>query len=98
MGQNSKISIFFARKAKQASAEGRSPSQELEVGPRSGLYLLVLVKTKFMLKPLEAMNAAMAQTDIQTNTTTDIATYRLNPPRGQISENLDQFCCNFLCF
>ena len=39
MGQNSIISSFFARK--KASAEGRSPPQELEVGPRSGPYLLV---------------------------------------------------------
>ena len=41
MGQNSKINSFFARRAKKASAEGRSPPQELEVGPRSGPYLLV---------------------------------------------------------
>ena len=41
MGQNSIISSFFARRAKKASAEGRSPPQELEVSPRSGLYLLV---------------------------------------------------------
>ena len=37
MGQSS----FFSRRAKKASAEGRSPPQELEVGPRSGPYLLV---------------------------------------------------------
>ena len=41
MGQNSIKSSFFARRAKKASAEGRSPPQELEVGPRSGPYLLV---------------------------------------------------------
>ena len=41
MGQNSIISNFFARRAKKASAEGQSPPQELEVSPRSGLYLLV---------------------------------------------------------
>ena len=41
--QNSIISSFFARRAKKASAEGRSPPQELEVGPRSGPYLLVAV-------------------------------------------------------
>ena len=33
--------FFFARMAKKASAEGQSPPQELEVGPRSGPYLLV---------------------------------------------------------
>ena len=36
--------LFFARRAKKASAEGRSPPQELEVGPRSGPYLLVILK------------------------------------------------------
>ena len=44
MGQNSIISSFFARRAKKASDEGRSPPQELEVGPRSGPYLLVPYK------------------------------------------------------
>ena len=42
MGQNSIIIFFFARRAKKALAEGRSPPQELEVGPRSGPYLLVV--------------------------------------------------------
>ena len=41
MGQNSIISFFFAPREKTALAEGRSPPQELEVGPRSGPYLLV---------------------------------------------------------
>ena len=41
MGQNSKIGSLFARRGKKASAEGQSPPQELEVGPRSGPYLLV---------------------------------------------------------
>ena len=40
------ISSFFARRAKKASAEGRSPPQELEVSPRSGLYLLVYFKVQ----------------------------------------------------
>ena len=44
MGQISIISSFFARRAKKASAEGQSPPQELEVGPRSGPYLLVFLK------------------------------------------------------
>ena len=43
IGQNSIKSSFFARRAKKASAEGRSPPQELEVGLRSGPYLLVRV-------------------------------------------------------
>ena len=41
MGQNSIRSSFFAQRAKKASAEGQSPSQELEEGTRSGSYLLV---------------------------------------------------------
>ena len=41
MGQNSIKSFFFALRAKKALAEGRSPPQDLEVGPRSGPYLLV---------------------------------------------------------
>ena len=35
--------VFFARRAKKAAAEDRSPPQELEVGPRSGPYLLVYI-------------------------------------------------------
>ena len=41
MGQNSIKRSFFDRRAKKSSAKGRSPPQELEVDPRSGLYLLV---------------------------------------------------------
>ena len=43
IGQNSIIRSFLAQRAKKASDEGRSPPQELEVGPRSGPYLLVFV-------------------------------------------------------
>ena len=43
MGQNSIISFLFAWRANKASAEGWSPAQELEVGPRSGPYLLVKI-------------------------------------------------------
>ena len=50
MGQNSIISSFFAQGAKKASAEGRSPLQELEVCSRSGLYLLVLVIWQLLCK------------------------------------------------
>ena len=49
MGQNSIISSFFAPRAKKASAEGRSPPQELEVSPHSGLYLLVYLVFLFFL-------------------------------------------------
>ena len=49
MGQNSIISSFFARRAKKASAEGQSPPQELEVSPRSGLYLLVYIGRKKLI-------------------------------------------------
>ena len=38
--------IFLPEGQKKASAEGRSPPQELEEGPRSGPHLLVLVKTQ----------------------------------------------------
>ena len=44
--QNSIKSFFFAQRAKKALVEGRSPPQELELGPRSGPYLLVNVKVK----------------------------------------------------
>ena len=43
MGKNSIKRSFFARRAKKVLAEGRSPPQDLEVGPRSRPYLLVLV-------------------------------------------------------
>ena len=36
MGQNSIIRSIFARRAKKAAADGRSPPQELEIGLRSG--------------------------------------------------------------
>ena len=48
MGQNNiKSFFFFARRAKKASVEGRSPPQELEVGPHSGPYLLVCYNLSF---------------------------------------------------
>ena len=50
MGQNSIISPFFASRAKKSLAEGRSPPQELEVGPRSGPYLLVNLKIHDLFK------------------------------------------------
>ena len=54
MGQNSIISFFFARRAKKASAECQSPPQELEVGPRSGPYLLVNIIKGFLTEKVEA--------------------------------------------
>ena len=45
LSENSIKSPFFYRRAKKASAVGRSPPQELEVSTRSGLYLLVSLKT-----------------------------------------------------
>ena len=44
MGQNSIKSFFFCPKGKKSLGLGRSPLQELEVGPRSGPYLLVVMK------------------------------------------------------
>ena len=43
VSQNSIKSSFFAQRAKKALAEGRRPPQELEVGLRSGPYLLVFL-------------------------------------------------------
>ena len=58
IGQNSIISSFFARRAKKASAEGRSPPQELEVGPRIGPYLLVVViVTVVIVTKLDGINS-----------------------------------------
>ena len=42
ISENSIKSPTFAQRAKKAPALGRSPPQELEVSPRSGLYLLVM--------------------------------------------------------
>ena len=47
LGKSSIKSFFFARRPNKASAEGRSPPQELEEGPRSGPYLLVLLSGGF---------------------------------------------------
>ena len=55
MGQNSIISCFFARRAKKASAEGRIPPQELEVGQHSGPYLLVIIITVPVPKELSVL-------------------------------------------
>ena len=41
-----KIAKNGPKQHKKALAEGPSPPQELEVGPRSGPYLLVLLKEK----------------------------------------------------
>ena len=42
--QNSKIGSFFPQRQKKASDKGQSPPQEIEVGSRSRLYLLVFIK------------------------------------------------------
>ena len=52
MGQNSIIKSFFCPKGKQSL--GQSPLQELEVGSRSGSYLLVLLKIIEPLHPFKA--------------------------------------------
>ena len=49
MGQHRIISSFFARRSKQTSAIGRSPQQELEVGP---LLILILVIKLSVSHPL----------------------------------------------
>ena len=45
IGQNSIIRAFFAQSKKKI--EGGIPPQELEVGPRSGPFLLVSFKAHF---------------------------------------------------
>ena len=56
IGQNSKIDSFLPVGQNKPLAEGRSPPQELKIGPRSGPY--PLVKTKiihnacFLLRPI----------------------------------------------
>ena len=37
--------FFYKIQGQKASAEGQSPPQELEVGPRSGPYLLVTINS-----------------------------------------------------
>ena len=44
--QNSIIRSFFSQRAKKATAEGRRPPQQKELGPRSRPYLLVSLKEK----------------------------------------------------
>ena len=59
MGQNSMIRYFFARRAKQALAKDQSPPQELEVGPRSGTYLLVIITKQTKLDILLNSNLVL---------------------------------------
>ena len=58
MGQNSIKSSFFARRAKKSL--GRSPPQELEVGPRSGPYLLVCQKWEKFKARLNLLEQSMS--------------------------------------
>ena len=44
--------LFLHEGKKKASAEGRRPPQDLEVGPRSGPYLLVALNRQSMLNVL----------------------------------------------
>ena len=44
--------VFFCPKGKKSLGLGRSPPQELEVGPRSGPYLLVRSNIPLCLKEL----------------------------------------------
>ena len=63
MGQNSIKSPFFARRAKKASVEGRSPPQELEVGPRSGPYLLVYSKNGIVRQLFDFQKQTVKKTE-----------------------------------
>ena len=53
-------------------------------------FYAMLVKTVFMFKPLEARNVSWGHRQ-HTDTTTDIATYRLNWPTGKFSEKEHEF-------
>ena len=60
MSRNSIISPFFARRAKQASGEGRSRPQELEEGPCSRTYLFFYPCTGNYFKYIcEALNSTL---------------------------------------
>ena len=63
-------SPFFARRAKKALDEGQSPPQELEESPRSGLYLLVILKhikiIKYALRQIGFQLFLTRQTQLMT--------------------------------
>ena len=65
------ITSFFAQRAKKALAEGQSPPQELEVSPRSGLYLLVHVEKRSLTGQGDQVdyraNTKVFQTDLKPN-------------------------------
>ena len=49
LARNSVKKSFFTRRAKTASAEGQSPPQVLDEGPRSGPHLLINSKDQSVL-------------------------------------------------
>ena len=61
LGVNSILSPFFARRVSKASSECQSSLQELEKGPRSGPYLLVLVTLAVQPLDLETMYKVQAK-------------------------------------
>ena len=58
-GQKQYKSPLFARRAKKALAEDQSPPQELELGPLSGPYLLVVIKNAYSYKNIVLEVASM---------------------------------------
>ena len=69
MGQNNIITFFFA--PKKNLAEGKKPSapKELELGPRSGLYLLVIKKVHLIqiFRKLKEMQMFHSKTNYPKN-------------------------------
>ena len=63
--QHNKLSLLPKVK-KKASVQGRSPPQELEVGRRSGLYLLVSIKMRTKKSPGGADSAKIKTHFFQT--------------------------------
>ena len=94
-GQNSIISsLFFPEGQQKALDEGRSPPQELEVGPRSGPYLLVQITEvqKYKLQDYrdESKTGGDKHTITQTYTHTHINTMtRSGLGAGRVKTALD---------
>ena len=62
-------SSFFAQKGKKASDKGRRPPQELEVGPHSGPYLLVIINCDLFRMELDGVGCV----DYRPSTTSFLA-------------------------
>ena len=99
MGQNSIISSFFARRAKKAL---RSSPQELEVGPRSGPYLLVpsKLRTAFNFTHLGRRAGRQAASTIswQISSIIYLFFYRSSPQAQMVTVNREMTIHNRLSY